>query len=128
MKASIRKILAEALKGLSQADKNSAAAATSVFQTLLKGLESGVTPAEVAAAGGAGALRGQTATTGSSQGYVPVSPGTGIAGNSGMATARTTLHLNNVRTKAEHEGGGFTLAKHPTFEQAWRGGLLVKGA
>ena len=51
MKASVRKILAEAMKNLTQSDKNSAAAATTVFSTLLKGLENGVTPHEVASLG-----------------------------------------------------------------------------
>jgi vancomycin resistance protein YoaR len=74
MKASVRKILAESLKNLSQASKNDAAAATTVFSTLLKGLEAGVTPNEVAAAGGA-------------QNYVPVSPGTGVDSNEAVATA-----------------------------------------
>lgn len=72
MKASVRKILAESLKNLSQADKNAANAATAVFQTLLKGLESGVTPSEVARAGGA-------------QEYIPVSGRTRIGGNGGVA-------------------------------------------
>lgn len=73
MKASVRKILAESLKNISQADKNSAAAATAVFQTLLKGLESGVTPREVAAAGGA-------------ETYVPVTGGAGSGGNGALAS------------------------------------------
>jgi hypothetical protein len=74
MKASVRKILAESLKNLSQAGKNDAAAATTVFSTLLKGLEAGVTPNEVAAAGGA-------------KNYVPVSPGTGVDSSQAVAAA-----------------------------------------
>lgn len=54
MRASVRKILAESLKNLTQADKNNAAAATAVFKTMLEGLQNGVTPQEVAAVGNAG--------------------------------------------------------------------------
>lgn len=71
MRASVRKILAEAMKNLTQADKNSAAAATNVFQTLLESLQNGVTPQEVAAAGAAGR-------------YVPSTDGPGGAVDGGM--------------------------------------------
>ncbi len=86
MKASIRKILAEAMKNTAQADKNQASASTNIFATLLKSLESGVTPQEVASTG-QGVMNGQGAAVGSSQDYAPVSPGTGVASDSGMAQA-----------------------------------------
>lgn len=71
MRASVRKILAESLKNLTQADKNNAAAATAVFKTMLEGLQNGVTPQEVAAVGNAG-------------NYVPVQNGPGQPGGGGL--------------------------------------------
>lgn len=46
--ATLRKTLAEAVKNLTQADKNSAAADAEVFNTVLDGLEKGATPKDIA--------------------------------------------------------------------------------
>jgi uncharacterized membrane protein len=48
MQATIRKTLAEAIKNMTQSDKNSAAADAAVWNAILAGLEKGVTPQEVA--------------------------------------------------------------------------------
>jgi uncharacterized tellurite resistance protein B-like protein len=48
--AEVRKLLADASKSLTQADKNTAASETEFYNTILKGLESGVTPIDIEAA------------------------------------------------------------------------------
>jgi uncharacterized tellurite resistance protein B-like protein len=54
MKAEVRKLLADATKSLTQSDKNTAASEVATFNTILEGLERGVTPVDVhtARAGG----------------------------------------------------------------------------
>jgi hypothetical protein len=62
VRAEIRKTLAEAVKNLTQADKNAAASEATVYNAILLGLEKGVAPDEVAAARqGAGVPEGVTA-------------------------------------------------------------------
>jgi hypothetical protein len=48
IEATIRKTLADAVKGITQSDKNSAAADASNYNAILGGLEKGVTPQEIA--------------------------------------------------------------------------------
>jgi hypothetical protein len=50
MKATIRKTLAEAVKNLTQSDKNTAGGEAQIYNAILAGLEKGVAPDEVAAA------------------------------------------------------------------------------
>jgi uncharacterized tellurite resistance protein B-like protein len=54
MKAEVRKLLADATKSLTQSDKNTAASEVATYNTILAGLEQGVTPTDVhtARAGG----------------------------------------------------------------------------
>jgi hypothetical protein len=47
-RAIIRKTLAEAVKNITQADKNTASTEATVYNAILAGLEKGVTPSEVA--------------------------------------------------------------------------------
>lgn len=49
IRAEIRKTLAEAVKNLTQSDKNAAGAAAVPYNTILLGLEKGVTPTDIAA-------------------------------------------------------------------------------
>ena len=49
MKAEVRKLLADATKSLTQSDKNTAASEVATFNTILEGLEKGVTPTDVSA-------------------------------------------------------------------------------
>lgn len=48
IRAEVRKTLAEAIKNLTQSDKNAAGAEASRYEALLSGLEKGVTPTDVA--------------------------------------------------------------------------------
>jgi hypothetical protein len=48
IRAEVRKTLAEAIKNLTQSDKNTAGAQAATYEALLGGLEAGVTPSEVA--------------------------------------------------------------------------------
>jgi hypothetical protein len=50
LKAEVRKLLADAVKAITQADKNTAAADAAVYNAILGGLEKGVAPNEVSAA------------------------------------------------------------------------------
>lgn len=50
MRAEIRKLLADAVKSLTQSESNSAKGAAATYNAILTGLEKGVTPTEVAAA------------------------------------------------------------------------------
>jgi hypothetical protein len=56
MKAEVRKLLADATKSLTGADVNTAKAQVQTYNTILAGLESGVTPTDVAAAHAGGEL------------------------------------------------------------------------
>jgi hypothetical protein len=65
VRAEIRKTLAEAVKNLTQADKNSAMANAQVYNSILGGLEKGVTPENIAAArAGSGTSTGPSAVPG----------------------------------------------------------------
>ena len=50
IEATIRKTLAEAVKNITQSDKNAAGADTQTYNTILTGLEKGITPTDVAEA------------------------------------------------------------------------------
>lgn len=56
MKAEVRKLLADAVKSITQSDKNANAADATLYNAILGGLEKGVTPMEVAAARGGGGV------------------------------------------------------------------------
>lgn len=76
MKAEVRKLLADAVKGLTQADKNTAAADATTYNALLGGLENGVSPTEVA---------GARAGDGVPKHLVPKPGGAGNGGSGGAA-------------------------------------------
>jgi uncharacterized tellurite resistance protein B-like protein len=56
MKAEVRKLLADAAKALTQSDKNTAASEVAVINTILAGLEKGVTPTDIHAARAGGGV------------------------------------------------------------------------
>jgi hypothetical protein len=56
MRAEVRKLLADAVKSLTQSDKNSAAAQTQIWNAILQGLEKNVTVDEVAASRAGGGV------------------------------------------------------------------------
>jgi uncharacterized tellurite resistance protein B-like protein len=56
MKAEVRKLLADAAKALTQSDKNTAGSEVAVLNTILAGLEKGVTPTDVHAARAGGGV------------------------------------------------------------------------
>ena len=59
MRAEVRKLLAEAVKAITQSPKNAAAADTAVYNAILSGLEKNVSPVEVAESrAGAGVPKG----------------------------------------------------------------------
>jgi hypothetical protein len=59
MRAEVRKLLADAVKAITQSDKNAAAADTVIYNSILSGLEKNVSPVEVAESrAGAGVPKG----------------------------------------------------------------------